>query len=256
MLEQRSGGFLTRRLLALLVTLLAASTAMASATPDYGLLEDALLQNVRNGYVDYDGLATNPGFASFIADLAKTPAPTERDAALAYYINAYNALAIQGILDGGSPAHSRRRFFAARKFTLGGARLSLEEIEQQRLQPFGEPRAFLALACAALSCPRLANHAYLAATLDQQLDEAARRFVNDVTRNRFDIPQKTAFVSHLFDWHRTDFEAAVGGSMTAWLVPHVEEPASRAALREGRLTLRYLDFDWDLNGRFTRQAVP
>ncbi|MCC7490159.1 MAG: DUF547 domain-containing protein [Gammaproteobacteria bacterium] len=243
-------------LLAVLVLALAAPAGRAAA-PDYALLEEALLQNVRDGYVDYDGIADNPKFARFVTDLATAQAPTERNEALAFYINAYNAFAIQGILQGHTPDSSsgRRRFFGSLKFGLGGGKVTLEEIEQQRLRPFGDPRAQLALARAALSGPRLSSHAYLPGTLDAQLDAASRRFVNDVSRNRFDIARRTAFLSPLFDWHRSDFEAAAG-SLPGWLARHVDEPASRAALLEGRLALRYLDFDWDLNGRYAGPARP
>jgi hypothetical protein len=255
-LPGRLPGLLAALVLALVLAVLAAPAARATA-PDYALLEEALLQNVRDGYIDYDGLAGNPKFARFVSDLATAEVPADRSEALAYYINAYNAFAIQAVLQGQAPdsAFGRRRFFRSLKFALGGGRLTLEEIEQQRLQPFGDPRSHLALARAALSGPRLSSHAYLPATLDAQLDLAARRFVGDVSRNRFDIAGRTAFLSPLFDWHHADFEAAAG-SVPGWLARHVDDPASRAALLEGRLALRYLDFDWDLNGSYTGTARP
>lgn len=243
-------------LLALLALAAQAALAAAAAAPDYGLLEEVLLQNVRNGYVDYDGIAAQPKFARFVAELETAPPPAGRNAALAYYVNAYNALAIQGVLQGPAPAtaSSLRRLATSTRFILGGEKLTLGDIEKQRLLPLAEPRTHFALACAALACARLSSHAYLAETLDAQLDEAARRFVNDVTRNRFDIAQRTAFVSPLFAAHRAEFEAAAG-SLPAWLARYVDEPASRAALLEGRLALRYLDPDWELNGGYARGSA-
>ena len=91
----------------IVMAMLAALTASAAAgsTPDYALLDEALLQNVRNGYVDYDGLKASPGFAGFLQQLAARPDALEAPGAeLAYYINAYNSFAIRGILDGRSPA--------------------------------------------------------------------------------------------------------------------------------------------------------
>jgi hypothetical protein len=136
---------------------------------------------------------------------------------------------------------------------LAGKDITLEELEHQRIRPMSDPRIHFAIACASLSCPRLSNRAYLPDTLDAQLDEATRRFINDVTRNRFDIPQKTAFVSEIFDWFGADF-ARAAGSLPDYLARYVQEPAARAALTEGRLAIRHLPYDWDLNGHYTGPA--
>jgi len=225
-----------------------------AAIPDYALLDDALLHNVRNGYVDYDGIEANPRFAEFLRQLAATPDRFDTPAAwLAYYINAYNAFAIRGILEGHSPATrmGRQRYFRAVKFRLGGEDMTLEELEHKRIRLMGDPRSHFAIVCASISCPRLSNRAYLPGTLDAQLEEATRQFINDVTRNRFDIPQKTAFVSEIFDWYGEDFDKAAG-SLPLYLARYVQEPAARAALTEGRLTIHHLPYDWDLNGRYAR----
>ena len=238
--------------------LLALAPAVAAAgTPDYALLDEALLQNVRNGYVDYDGIKASPGFAEFMRQLAGKPdALAGPGAALAYHINAYNAFAIRGILDGYSPATrmGRYRYFKTVKFKLAGEDITLEQLDQQRIRTSGDPRIHFAIVCASISCPRLSNRAFLPDTLDAQLEDAARRFINDVTRNRFDIPQKTAFVSEIFEWFGDDFGKAQG-ALPGYLARYVEEPAARAALTEGRLAIRHLPYDWDLNGRYA-DATP
>jgi hypothetical protein len=231
---------------------LLASARAGGATPDYALLDEVLLQNVRNGYVDYDGIAASPKFGQFIESLAQAPDAFPTPAAeLAYLVNAYNAFAIRGILDGYSPAtrFGRYRFFKSREFRLADAQITLEELERERIRPRGDARIHFAIVCASISCPRLSNRAYLPETLDAQLDEAAQRFVNDITRNQFDIPQRIAFLSRIFEWYRADFEQAAG-SVPAYLARYVQEPATRAALNEGRLAVRYLPYDWELNGRY------
>lgn len=233
-----------------------AHAAAEAAAPDYGLLDQVLLHNVRNGYVDYDGIRASPKFDRFLEQLRSPPPPFASSAGeLAYYINAYNALAIRGVLDGFSPATrlGRWRYYKHRKFTVAGAQLSLDDIERLRLRPLGDARHHFAITGAALSGPRLANRAYLPDSLDAQLDAATRRFVNDFTRNRFDVAMKTAFLSPVFEEYDEDFVRSAG-SVTAFLLPHIEDPAERAALREGRLTVRYLPFDWDLNGSLTVRA--
>lgn len=224
----------------------------AAAAPDYGLLDAVLLANVRNGYVDYDGIAADPRFAAFIGQLAQpADVPGDRADQLAYLINAYNAFAIQGILQGYSPAtrFGRYRYFKWLDFRLDGAEVTLDEIEHRRIRPLGEARAHFAIVCASLSCPRLGNRAYLPGTLEEQLEQAARRFINDPARNRLDIGQKTAFVSAIFDWFAGDFQQAAG-SVPAYLARYADDPAGRAALLEGRLAVTFLPYDWGLNGRF------
>lgn len=240
---------------ALCAALILSPPVARCATTDYSGWDEVLLQNVRNGYVDYDGIHSNPKFDAFVAVLAKAPdafaSPAEE---LAYYINAYNAFAIRGILDGYSPAtrFGRFRFFRTLKFQLAGEAITLDALEHKRIRPMGDARIHFAIVCASISCPRLSNRAYLPETLDVQLDEAARRFINDVTRNQFDIAQRTAFLSAIFDWFRADFETSAG-SLPAFLTQYIEEPAARAALLEGRLTIRHLPYDWDLNGRYSRE---
>lgn len=249
---------IVRRLLSLLmvyIVVLAGGEA-AYAAPDYGLLDEVLIQNVRDGYVDYDGIGANPKFTVFLEQLAAKPEPFASPAdELAYYINAYNAFAIRGILDGHSPAtrFGRYRFFKSLDFRLAGEDVTLDEIEHERIRALGDPRAHFAIVCASISCPRLANRSYLPQTLDAQLDEAAQRFVNDITRNRFDIQQRTAFLSSIFDWYRGDFEKAAG-SLPAYLARYVQEPATRAALLEGRLAITWLPYDWELNGGYAAAA--
>jgi hypothetical protein len=237
--------------------LLALAAAPVSAALDYKLLDEVLLYNVRNGYVDYDGIRAHPKFAEFVRQVGEPqPEPSDsRQEQLALYINAYNAFAIQGILDGYSPAtrFGRFRYFKGRYYRLFGEETTLDALEHKRMRPLGDPRIHFAIVCAAISCPRLASRAYLPETLDAQLDEAARRFINDHTRNRFDVAMTTAFLSPIFDWFREDFEKSAG-SVTQYVAQYVDDTAVRAALLDGRLTVRYLPYDWELNGRFAGAA--
>jgi hypothetical protein len=243
---------LTRLSLCLLAsTVLAVGSVVArGATPDYSGWDQVLLQNVRQGYVDYDGIRADPRFDAFITALGQEREPfAGRDDELAYLINAYNAFAIRGILDGYAPDTKlgRHRYFKRLKFQLDGESITLDALEQRRLRALGDARTHFAIVCPSLSCPRLANRAYLPETIDAQLDQAASGFVNDLTRNYFDVAQRTAFLSPLFDAFGADFEQSAG-TVPDFLARYIEDPAARAALLEGRLGLRYLPYEWDLNG--------
>ena len=215
----------------LLLTMANASTA----APDYSAFDELLLQNVRNGFVDYEGLEANPRFRRFVQQVGEIDAGTlpERNDQLTFYINAYNALAIQGVLDGYSPASlwGRYKFFKSKKY------------------PMGEPRIHFAIVCASMSCPRLSDRAYLPETLEQQLDEGARRFINDVSRNHFDLPRRTAYISKIFDWYKEDFEVAAG-SVQRYLASYVEDAEVAEALGDDEFDVRFLKYDWNLNGRY------
>ena len=86
--------------LLLSVTLLTANVVSAENTPDYDAFDDMLLKNVRNGFIDYDGMSADPRFEVFVTQIgAGDDAALRTDAdRLAFYVNAYNALAIKGIL--------------------------------------------------------------------------------------------------------------------------------------------------------------
>ncbi|MFW2403164.1 MAG: DUF547 domain-containing protein [Gammaproteobacteria bacterium] len=230
------------------------SASSPASTPDFDAYEQVLLQNVRNGFVDYDGIAADPRFAVFVDQLAASPASVldGPDGGMAFYLNAYNALAIQGILDGASPGSrwSRRTFFRKLKYTMIGEPITLEDLEHERIMKMGDPRIHFAIVCASMSCPRLASRAYRTGAINTQLHDAARDFINDPTRNRFDLERRIAFVSKIFDWYADDFEKA-GGSVQRYLARFAEDAEVQEALRAEEFELRHVDYDWSLNGYFS-----
>lgn len=246
----------TRFLLLLLVagwSLGTWSMGARASLPDFDVLDELLLQNVRNGFVDYDGLAADKRFPELVEQFGgASPAILDTaDGGLAFYMNAYNVLAIQGILTGSSPDSwwGRRKFFRGRKFELLGETTTLETLEHERIATFGDPRIHFAIVCASLSCPRLSSRAYRPELINVQLHDAARRFINDASRNRFDAERRIAFVSMIFDWYAADFEKA-GGSVQRYIARFVDDAEVQEALRADKFELRYEEYDWNLNGHF------
>jgi hypothetical protein len=236
----------TARVLALGVALLA-SAALAQA-PDPAPFDALLRSHVAQGRVDYPAFQDSAAFRAYVADLAKPAKPDGRDASLAYHINAYNALAIQGILDGLSPSSvlGRLRYFKLQDWPLDGRKISLESLEQQVLRPLHEPRIHFAIVCASRSCPPLRSEAYTAARLDAQLDDQARTFINDPLRNRFDKATKTAHLSEIFKWFDEDFRGA--GSVQRYLARYVADPEVALDLARDAYAIAWIDYDWTLNG--------
>jgi hypothetical protein len=184
-------------------------------------------------------------------DLRK-PAP--RAAQLAYWINVYNALTIKGIVRE-YPTNSIRNhtsrlggyhIWKDLLLWVDGSHYSLEAIEHQVLRPLGEPRIHFAIVCASKGCPPLANRAYTAADLDQQLTANARRFFAQPENFRADARSRTVYVSQLLKWYGTDF-AVTPAEQLRVLRPYLPSPESLAWIDSSSPTVRSLDYDWGLN---------
>jgi hypothetical protein len=120
-------------------------------------------------------------------ELYRTPAH-----AVAFHLNAYNALVLYNLLQAGVPASlDRKKLYQQRKLLVGGQPVTLAEYRAQVLG-LGDPRLRFAITRHAMSDPPLAAEPYRAATLGAQLDRAERAFFADARKLRLDAPD--------FDW--------------------------------------------------------
>ncbi len=209
-----------------------------------------LAEHVDDGHVDYAAFCGAPALDDYLSAVERTSVDDLSDPErMTLYVNAYNALSLDGILRGQSPSTllGRYTFFVRTRHRVAGEEMSLLTLERKVLIPMGDERIHFALVCASASCPWLRSGTYSAARLDAELDQAARQFVNDPTRNRFDMSAGRADVSAIFDWYRDEFEASAG-SLEAYLARYVDAPEVAEALRTGELEVEFLDYDWSLNG--------
>ncbi|HUF21905.1 MAG TPA: DUF547 domain-containing protein [Burkholderiales bacterium] len=181
---------------------------------------------------------------------------------LAFLINAYNAFTVELILTGYPELKSIRDLgsmfrgpWKRKFFTLLGAERHLDDVEHGMIREpgvFDEPRIHMAVNCASIDCPALHTDAFVADRLDAQLEDGTVRFLSDRSRNRYDASKGTLRVSKIFDWYGEDF-AKQAGSVAAWLARYAaqlaDDPASQQAIRAGNARIRYLDYDWGLNGK-------
>ena len=247
--------------ISLLLALAACSSAPSGFKPvnpipaaefSHQLFEETLAAHVKDGLVDYPAIQRDDRFESYLSrlDMVDPDAFATRNGRLAFWINAYNAFAIKGILDGYSPLSyiGRYRYFIGREYRVGGRTINLYDVERQVLiRQFHEPLIHFAIVCASASCPRLQPWAYQPNQLDRQLDRAARAFINDPTRNRFDRTRKIAFLSKIFDWFAEDFSAAAGSTL-AYLARYVGDAELAKDLVESEYRIEFLEYDWSLNG--------
>lgn len=218
-----------------------------------GLFDAVLQEHVSpQGEVNYPVIGADPRFAEYLDYLEKAdPAAfATKEEQLAFWINAYNALAIKGILDGLSPNgfFSRISYFKTTTYPLAGKDITLYDLEHDIIIPFGEPRIHFAIVCASASCPKLIAEAYTAEKLDQQLEANSTAFINNEFKNQFDLANKTASISKIFDWFAEDFIKA-DGSVQRFLAKYVAGKETANALAEDGFDIDYLEYDWSLNGK-------
>lgn len=180
--------------------------------------------------------------------------PATRAARLAFWINAYNAVTIAGILRE-YPTTSIRNH-TARVFgyniwhdlllKVDGADYSLDTIEHKILRTMDEPRIHFAIVCASKSCPKLRNEAYTADAVDEQLAANTKDFFSRESNFRYDARSNTMYLSSILSWFAEDFgesKAARLRTISPWL-PTV---AARRAAAAGDAGVSYLSYDWGLN---------
>lgn len=265
----------------MLVAVLAAPGGSGAAAPtgcpgfDHGHAAwTAILERfVHQGSVDYAGIQRE-ATAALRAYLHALTTPSRecyeawtREEQLAFWIDVYNACTIRLILDhypiasirsiGWLPgAAFRTRFVPMR--SLEGKDLSLDDVEHRIIRPrFGDARVHFALVCASKGCPPLRSEAYRATDLDRQLDDQARLFINDPTKNRYESRETSGDVgdarlpvlrlSRIFEWYRQDFERAAG-NVPEFVARYAARPMADVARRPDT-RVEYLDYDWTLNGR-------
>ncbi len=211
-----------------------------------------LERHVKDGVVDYQAISSDSTFSSYLNALKKIapqqlPTPNHR---LAFWINAYNAFAIQGIINGFSPSTitGRYRYFIDQNYIIGDEPINLYDLEREILIPyFQEPRIHFAIVCASQSCPKLQPWAYTPEKIDQQLSTSAKQFINDPSRNHFDQQKKIAYLSQIFDWFPEDFKNH-SGSLLHYIAQYVNDPNLAEDLRQTPYTIKFLEYDWTLNG--------
>lgn len=226
-----------------------------------------LQRHVADGGVDYAALERQDRgeLATYLTGLSDTCAADyrawTREQRIAFWLNAYNAFTVELILRN-QPIDSIRRigWLPGAAFReefipmpdLRGGEISLNDIEHDVLRrDFREPRIHFALVCASRSCPPLRSEAYRARDLERQLDDQARVFLGDATKNRFDAATSRLQLSAIFDWFADDFVSAAG-SLPAYVARYREDVRAALGASGGSspdVAVSFLDYDWALNDR-------
>lgn len=237
-----------------------------------GLDPDAIYDKLLRGYVSMgaDGItrvdyarwhgntADRRALDNYITELsARKPSTMPKAEAFAFWGNLYNAVTLKVILDR-YPVASIRDIksdnwldpkaytgpWRQERVTVEGKRLSLDNIEHDVMRPtFKDPRVHYIVNCASYGCPNLMDRVWKAATLEADLDAAARAFVNH-PRGVAVLANGSLKVSSIYKWFIVDF-----GGNDAGLIAHFRQYAEPALARRLAAATRIAedDYDWSLN---------
>ena len=198
-----------------------------------------------NGNVDYEGFKNSrEKLLGYISILQNTfpkfdKLKPSKEQKLAYWINTYNALTIDLILQN-YPLKSIKDIdkpWDQRLWKFGNKWLNLNDIEHQILRKMDEPRIHFAIVCASFSCPKLQNTAFTVSDIETQLTTATKEFLDDSTKNY--ISQNNLRLSKILKWFAKDFKT--NGSLIDFLNKYTEIEISSKAKKS------FKDYNWDLN---------
>ena len=203
--------------------------------------------NYRNFLKDRDKLARYIDAMQAVSVPSLSP-----EAAKAYWINLYNAKTVDVVL-AHYPVQSIRDIRLGGGFlakgpwkktllTVGGTPLSLDNIEHDIARKiWKDPRLHYGFNCASIGCPNLATEAYRGVSIEAQLDEAARAFINHP--RGVTVSKKGLTVSKIYSWYKSDF--GTRKQLFAHWKTYATGPLE--AKLQNDLTIKAYDYDWSLN---------
>jgi hypothetical protein len=246
-----------------------------------GLLHEVLSNGLADHgeNVDYTALRTGPLYDDFRHCTGKLraydpAALPDRNARLAFWINLYNTLVLDGVIALGVRRSVMERragmnFFRQAAFIVGDQRVSCDDIEHGILranrghplypgkqfassdlrlkwviEPF-DARIHFALNCASRSCPQI--RAYSPENLDSQLELVTRSYLAADVQI---LPEANAlYLSSIFKWFAKDFGGREG--IIDFALSHLTNTTERTWLTQqrGKVALHYKPYDWSLNGK-------
>jgi Protein of unknown function, DUF547 len=239
-------------------------------------LDQLLELYVRDGLVYYNAVKSDRRrLDAYIAALngpqARAIDQAPNDEQIAFWLNAYNALVVQTVVDNypikgrasNYPPNSVRQIpgaFDKMPHSVAGRSLTLDQIETKVLAGFRDPRLYLAIGRGAVGGGRLRSEAYNGATLGQQLAAVATEFATG--GQLLDIDESTGAVSvtPIVSWRQADFIAAYASAaapryaerspiekaLLAFIHPNML-PHEREFLERNQFRVQFAQFDWRLN---------
>jgi hypothetical protein len=236
-------------------------------------LDEVLDVDVHDGLVYYRALKTQRGrLDAYVSSLAAVPVDSQpRDDQIAFWLNAYNTIVLQTVIDHypivprskDYPARSIRQIpgaFEKATHRVGEKTVTLDQIEQTILPAFHDARLFLALGRGAVGSGRLLSETYSASRLQDQLAEVAGECLTRAQCVDINRTDNIVRVSSIFSWREKDFVTAyadkapalfgdrspIERAVLAFVDPKLLT-TEREFLAKNQFKVEYIPFDWTLN---------
>ncbi len=191
---------------------------------------------------------------TYLSELQSVDVPKlNRDEQYALWANLYNAKTVDIILSH-YPVKSIRDIdispglfangpWKKKVLKVNGIDLSLDDIEHKIMRGlFKEPRTHYAVNCASVGCPNIGTEAFVGSRLSDQLDAAARAYINNPRGVRFN--GKRVIASKIYKWFDEDF-----GNSEQGVLAHLRKYAQGdlAQKLKGVTDIWDYEYDWTLN---------
>ena len=235
-----------KNIILLFLILLAFQSASAQT-----VIFDNLLQShvTKEGVVDYKNF-DGKNLKKYLNYLEKTPPNNSwsTNQQKAFWINTYNAYTIYLILHAKHTKELKNSILDINRkgktawqipfVKVGDKTYTLDFIEHQILRKkFFDPRIHVAVNCASISCPKLANKAFTEENIETELTKLMNNFINDTSKNK--ISANKIEISAIFDWFQEDFTKK--GSIIDFLNTYTNNKIQPNA------EISYLNYNWALN---------
>lgn len=245
-------------------------------------VSDGDMEGINLSVVDYQGLAQDARFNSYIKSLATTDTSAmTRDEFYVTYMNAYNAFAMNMVIQ-----HPCKKIFGfctgpiksitdvnlipflpvwkTRAGVIGGTEISLDDIESALRDPTKvlttdnkeDPRLHACIVCASISCPNIRAEAFQLDIVDAQMDDQMRNMLNNTMKGfALDTTAKKVTLSKIFFWYGKDFTTvfATDSIITAlqqWFPKEAQDFIAGQKLED--ISVDYFDYNWSANGDVTK----
>ena len=231
--------------------------------------------DMNRGLVDYNAMKNSAEYRAYLELAAHLQAfdlksLVAREEKLAFWINLYNTIVVQGIveLEMASSVREVTNFFTHICYKIGDYTFSPDEIEHGILRsnarpPYrifsafrkndprrefslntSDPRIHFALVCGSRSCAPI--RFYQANVIDEQLDTATMSFIN--SSEVVILPEKNKILlSQIFNWYIKDLgkRKDLFKFLLRYLNP--DDKAKYLVEHMDTIEVEYLFYDWNLN---------
>ena len=206
------------------------------------------------GEIDFESLAKELKHLETYIDVIARMSPTSHQAVftsqaevLSYHLNAYNALAMWGVIESDIPDDldsffKRIWFFKLRTVIVGNKSTSLYDYENDVIRAFNEPRVHFALNCMVKDCPRLPQERFYPNTLEEQLSNLTEGFFNKKKHLNIEHKHGVVNVSEILDFYTEDFVDS--GNKQDLLVYINQYSVEKIPLN---YEVRFINYDWTIN---------